>query len=235
MISVLCPSRGRPTFARDLLESMRATGVLLYNQLVLRLDDDDPSLAEYGNLVTGSDVTIIVGPRVVLSQCWNEAYDKAQNDIAMLCGDDIRFRTQGWDDRVASTILNCRDRLVLVHGDDGIQGDKVATHPFLHRAWVDVVGYFVPPIFASDWNDMWLTEVADKIGRRCYLPDVYTEHLHPVAGKHYLDQTHLERLDRHRAEDCDRLYRDTAGERLADAEKLRAAIVEGSYFDDPES
>lgn len=231
MISVLCPSRGRPTFARDLLESMRATGTFLGNQLVLRLDDDDPFLAEYRNIVHGSDVTTIVGPRVVLSQCWNEAFTRARNDVLMLCGDDIRFRTAGWDDRVVRTIDQCADRLVLVHGDDGIQHDRVATHPFLTRDWVDVVGYFVPPIFASDWNDMWLTEVADAIGRRCYLPDVYTEHLHPVAGKHYLDQTHLERMDRHRAEDCDRLYRETGEQRNADADKLRTAIEQRSSHD----
>lgn len=234
MISVLCPSRGRPTFARDLLESMRATGIMLYNQLVLRLDDDDPSLAEYGNLVTGSDVTIIVGPRVVLSQCWNEAYAKAGNDIAMLCGDDIRFRSYGWDNRVAETIHGWPDRLVLVHGQDGIQGDRVATHPFLHRAWVDVVGYFVPPLFASDWNDMWLTEVADGIGRRVYLPDVYTEHLHPVAGKHYFDQTHQERMARHQAEDCDRIYRETVEDRARDIQKLRLVIEEAAMTINPD-
>lgn len=225
MISVLCPSRGRPTFARDLLESMRATEQFHTNEIIFRLDDDDPMLAEYGNLLGGTDVQISIGPRVVLSKCWNEAYEFAHNDVLMLCGDDIRFRTQNWDDRVAMAFDGCDDRILLVHGEDGIQGDKVATHPFLSREWVDAVGYFVPPIFASDWNDMWLTEVARLIDRVCFLPDVYTEHLHPVAGKHYLDQTHLERLDRHRAEDCDRLYRETSEQRRADADKLRAAIT----------
>lgn len=226
VISILCPSRGRPTFARDLLESMRATSQ--DSTLILRLDDDDPSLPEYFDTVSGSDVQLHAGPRVVLSKCWNEAYGESITDLNMLCGDDIRFRTIDWDQQVIAAFEECPDRLLLVHGRDGIQDEKVATHPILHRKWVETVGYFVPPIFASDWNDMWLTEVADMIGRRLYLPSVYTEHLHPVAGKHYLDQTHLERLDRHRVEDCDRLYRETGDQRRADADKLRAAIERGA-------
>lgn len=227
MISVLCPSRGRSTFARELLESIRATAASNV-ELILRLDDDDPFLGEYADLVTGSDVRFLIGPRIVLSRCWNEAADAATADIMMLCGDDIRFRTADWDLRVHQEFSLCPDRLVLVHGRDGIQDAKVATHPFLHRRWVETVGYFVPPLFASDWNDMWLTEVADALGRRRYLPDIYTEHLHPAAGKYYLDQTHLERLARHSFWDCDRLYRETGTERSEDIAKLRAVIEKGT-------
>lgn len=224
MISVLCPSRGRPEFARDLLESIRATAATIGVQLVLRLDEDDPALERYAELVAGSDVTTIVGPRVVLSECWNEAAERAVWDVLMLCGDDIRFRTPHWDDRVMSVIWSVPDKIVLVHGRDGIQDDRVATHPFMHRRWMETVGYFVPPYFASDYNDMWLTEVADAIGRRQYLADLYTEHLHPVAGKYHLDQTHLERLDRHRQQNCDALYQNTAPERATDVAKLQAYI-----------
>ena len=42
------------------------------------------------------------------------------------------------------------------------------THGFLHRNWVETVGYFVPPYFSSDFNDTWLNEVADMIGRKIY-------------------------------------------------------------------
>lgn len=224
MISVLCPSRARPEQARELLETIRATAILQHVELILRLDDDDPYLADYADQVTGTDVTVLVDKRVVLSKCWNDAAAVARNDVLMLCGDDIRFRTEGWDKRVLETIYNEPDRLVLVHGRDGIQDDRVATHPFMHRRWMETVGYFVPPLFASDWNDMWLTEVADMIARRRYLVDVYTEHMHPVVGKGPMDQTHLERLERHRTQGVDQLYRDTADLRRQDADKLAAAI-----------
>lgn len=225
MISVLCPSRGRPEQARDLLDSIRASSATNGVELILRLDSDDPRLHDYGDLVTGSDVRIIVDQRVVLSQCWNDAAACASWDVLMLCGDDIRFRSLDWDKLVMDAIWSVPDHLVLVHGRDGIQDDRVATHPFLHRRWMETVGYFVPPLFASDYNDLWLTEVADMIGRRRYLPDIYTEHMHPVVGKGPMDQTHLERLERHRSEGVDQLYRDTVQNRQADADKLRAVIA----------
>lgn len=223
MISILCPSRGRPTGARELLDTIRATSTT-YVELIFRLDDDDPSLADYYDQASGSDVQFIVGPRIVLSACWNEAAEKAEGDILMQCGDDIRFRTIDWDRAVSEQFDTHRDKILLVHGRDGIQDDRVATHGFLHRRWMETVGYFVPPIFASDYNDLWLTEVADALGRRVYLPAVYTEHMHPVAHKAEYDLTHQERLTRHREQDCDALYRNTADQRATDVARLWSVI-----------
>jgi hypothetical protein len=121
------------------------------------------------------------------------------------------------------------DRIVLVYGRDGIHDRNLATHGFLHRRWVDTVGYFVPPLFASDFNDTWLDEVARAVGRRQYVPEVYYEHLHPAVGKAPMDRTHQERLQRHVRENCDQIWRDTAGLRKLDADKLRAAIEEYAH------
>lgn len=230
LISILCPTRRRPGQVRELVRTAIETAAYPERlQFVFYVDGDDPTRAEVQGLQTGGSianggVVVITGPRVVLSAMWNECYALAEGDVLMQCGDDIRFRTRHWDQQVLSQFLRYPDRIVLVHGEDGIQGKRIATHGFIHRRWVQTVGYFVPPRFASDYNDMWLTEVADAIGRRVYLPQVYTEHMHPVAGKGPLDRTHQERLERHNAQDCDRIWRDTKPERAADAAKLRAYI-----------
>ena len=116
------------------------------------------------------------------------------------------------------------DRILFVHGDDGIQGARIGTHGFLHQRWVDTVGYFVPPYFSSDYNDLWLTEVADAIGRRRYIPQVLTEHLHYSVGKSPVDANTRERLERHAADNVDERYRQLVGERDEDARKLREAM-----------
>ena len=230
LISILCPTRRRPDQVRELIKTALDTAPTYDRlQFVFYVDEDDPTRSEVQALQGRStslatSIVVVTGPRVVLSQMWNECYKLAEGDVLMQCGDDIRFRTPGWDEKVLVQFLAYPDRIVLVHGEDGIQGRQVATHGFIHRRWVQTVGYFVPPIFASDYNDMWLTEVADTIGRRVYLPKVYTEHMHPVAGKGPLDRTHQERLERHNQQDCDKLWRDTAAERRADAAKLRAYI-----------
>lgn len=225
-ISVLVPTRNRPDNVRRLLDSAYRTSALP-PEFAFYVDTDDPTThltmavgAEYG-------ARFILGSRIVLSEMWNELAKIATHDIFMHCGDDIIFRSHHWDQRVVNEFDQHPDKLILVHGDDGYQRERLATHGFYHREWVNVLGRLVPPYFSSDYNDLWNTEVADMVGRRVYLPDVLTEHMHPSAGKGELDQTHLERLERHQRDDVAALYAALAHERVADAAKLRRAITEG--------
>lgn len=238
LISILCPTRGRPNQVRELIHTALLTATYPDQiQFVFYVDEDDKHGAETIGILEQFDPhptsAVISGPRIVLSAMWNRCYEQARADVLMQCGDDIRFRTRDWDTAVLAQFLRFPDRIVLVHGQDGIQGATIATHGFIHRRWVQQVGYFVPPLFASDYNDLWLTYVADQLGRRIYLPDVYTEHMHPVAGKGPWDRTHSERDARHKAENCDQIWRDTVRERDADVAKLRA-YIEGFAFADRE-
>ena len=222
MISILCPTRNRTDSMLRLVRSARQTAS---NPVELEFifyvdDDDDASAVTADNL----DATAVRGPRIVLSEMWNRCWDEATRDVAMHCGDDIIFRSQNWDLHVLHAFERFPDKIALVHGRDGYQDQGLATHGFMHRRWVETLGYFVPPYFSSDYNDTWVTEVADAVGRRVYLPDVYTEHMHPVVGKGTWDQTHQERLARHSRDNVEQLYRDLLPKRLEDVAKLTAAI-----------
>ena len=116
------------------------------------------------------------------------------------------------------------DKIVLVHGRDGIQDAGLATMGFVHRRWVETLGYLCPPYFSCDYNDLWLTEVADALHRRVFLPDVLVEHMHPVVGKAPLDTTHQERLNRGSRDNVGALYSSLTPQRLGDVEKLRAVL-----------
>lgn len=226
-ISLLCPTRGRPQSMRRLVASVDETAAGPV-EIVFYLDEDDhESIAMAKELLDarGGGIVPIAGPRIVLSQMWNECYRHAGADVLMHAGDDIVFKTTRWDDLVIEAFEQHPDRIALVHGNDLLQGPNLATHGFLHRRWVEAVGYFVPPYFSSDWNDTWLTEVADAIGRRVYLPNLVTEHLHPLAGKATWDVTHQERLDRGARDDVAALYASKADERAADAAVLRSAMT----------
>lgn len=227
-ISILVPTRNRPDNVERLLESAYRTADLP-PEVWFYVDDDDPRRNESTIIMNRYGARWVCGERVVLSQMWNELATRAENDVMMHCGDDIVFRTQSWDTRVVEAFERVPDHLVLVHGDDGYQRSNIATHGFYHRNWIEVLGRFVPPYFSSDYNDLWLTEVADAVGRRVYLPDVYTEHMHPAAGKGELDQTHRERLERHERDGVAALYDRLAPERRRDVEALRDAIASGRY------
>lgn len=228
-ISILCPTRNRTEAMRRLVRSARETAANPTElEFIFYVDDDDDASAAVADEL---GATAVRGPRIVLSEMWNRCWDEATNDVAMHCGDDIIFRTPQWDLHVLYAFERHPDRLVLVHGRDGYQDANLATHSFIHRRWVEVLGYFVPPYFSSDYNDTWLTEIADAVGRRVYLPDVYTEHMHPVIGKGTWDKTHQERLARHQRDNVEQLYRDLLPKRLNDIAKLTAAIRVGGSVD----
>jgi len=222
MISVLCPTRGRPDNVKRLVESARETAANPDDvEFIFYIDGDDPDSLQMADAL---GVRSIVGDRIVLSEMWNWCWREAKHDIFMQCGDDIIFRTGNWDAEVLAAFSLIPDKIALVHGRDGFQDANLATHGFLHRNWTDAVGYFVPPYFSSDYNDLWLTEVADALGRRVYLEQIYTEHMHPVVGKAPLDQTHQERLVRHSNDNVEAIYREKKSERQGDVAKLNAAI-----------
>ena len=225
MISLLVPTRGRPQQLAAMWYSAMDTAQDPNDlELVIRIDDDDRSYNELMEHRPPGNVAWLVGPRIVLSELWNEAWRVANGEIFMHCSDDIRFRTNDWDTRVIRAIGEYDDRILFVHGRDGIQDNNCGTHGFISKDWTDAVGYFVPPYYSSDYNDLHLTIVADKLGRRRYDPEIFTEHMHPVANKGPMDQTHLDRLARHNIDQVDRIWVEKAYTRDEDAAKLAAVI-----------
>lgn len=230
LISILVPSRDRAIQHARMVRS--AVDLATYPrrlEFVTYLDQDDRSLGSYWHerpdYYDGSSGQVIIGERIVLSEMWNLCYERSHGEIVMHCGDDIIFRTPGWDVEVRKAFAQSSDKILLVHGDDcSPNTDALATHGFLHRRWVETVGYFVPPYFSSDWNDVWLTEVADMIGRRVKIP-IITEHMHYSFGKADRDENTAEREERGARDGVVELYENTAHERVEDASKLRAVLA----------
>lgn len=238
VISLCVATRGRPEQLQAMWTSAldTATHPELV-QLCIRIDEDDPSMVRpapsgSGKLVgvhppTGGALPVYwhCGPRGNLSACWNEALVGAEGGILWHGNDDVLFRTQRWDQNIRDAFRAIPDRIGCVHGRDGIHNQHQATLGFYSREWVDTLGYLIPPYFSCDWGDTWLSWCADQIGRRVFLDDVYTEHMHPAAGKAPVDQTHQERMARGAADQVDALYQRLEPERQADVAKLRQAIA----------
>lgn len=223
MISLLLPSRGRPDQLRRFYDSAMETASIPKDiEVVVYVDNDD----------VGYDYRLPRlrynrGDRIILSQMWNKCHEIALGPIYGHMGDDIIFRTPGWDVMVKDAFRKFPDRIAFVYGDD-VSGNGVnfGTHGFIHKRWIDTVGYFVPPYFSSDYNDTWLNDVSSLIDRHVYV-DMKTEHMHFVFGKGEKDKTHEERLARHSNDRVDEIYAGKKQEREADAAKLRAFI--GAY------
>ncbi len=231
-ISILCPTRKRPENVFRLLESIKSTALNFESVEILFYVDEDDCLIqslfatkEFNKF--SKNITVISGKRILLSEMWNICYQKSESDILMQCGDDIVFKTNSWDDFVLNAFENINDKIVLVHGSDGINTSNFGTHVFLHRNWCEAVGYLIPPYFSSDYSDLWLNEIATCIGRKLYVP-ILTEHLHPANLKADYDMNYYENLRRGVRDNVKLLYDITKKERDIDMLKLKLKIIESA-------
>jgi hypothetical protein len=159
-----------------------ATGEI---EVVARVDDDSAYPPD-------DRVTFVRGPRplvdgyVRMSGLWNEAWQHATGDIAMLCGDDVIFHTKGWDAKVEKAFDKFPDRIGMVYCHAGMEERPVL--PFVSREWTDVAG-FVPKDLQGWFSDEWLWSIAAEIGRVIYLDAVLIKHEQAIHG---MDQTYFD-------------------------------------------
>ena len=179
-ISILVPTRKRPKNVRRIVSSIlnnahepNQTEILFY------IDEDDDTFPDD---ILQHNIRKIVGPRLWLSIMQNILYFNCRGEIIMYAGDDVVFSTPNWDQIVRSEFNKFEDKLILLYGDDRAwYGDKIAIHGFLHRNWINLLGYFVTPLRNSAY-DMWHTENARKLGRLVYVPSLVFEHIHYRQG-----------------------------------------------------
>ena len=161
MISFCCPSRGRPEFAKRLVDT--ATETQKYDtEFLFYLNDDDEKLEQYKDLL--DEKHYVVGPNQSTCFSWNLMCDKATNDIVMLMGDDVQVQTQDWDKLIADQFSRFTDKILMVVPSDGrkkgtknleketkLWGDDPlpAAHFAVHKNWTNTskCGSFVP----TDW------------------------------------------------------------------------------------
>jgi hypothetical protein len=174
MISLCVPTRGRPARFRHMLRSARTTAVGPI-EVCAWLDVDDPSDYPEDPLVRyGRGPRPYVDGSLCTSGLWNEAWTLATGDIAMLAANDIFFHTPGWDASVVEAFSKVDDDVLMVYADDGTRR-KAPVNPFVHRRWIEAVG-FTPPDFQGWYADNWIWTLAAELGRVAFLKQVRIAH-----------------------------------------------------------
>lgn len=224
MISIIVPTRKRPNQFTRLVDNIVDTVSDIQNvELLVYIDDDDdesiPALTAAAERI---DINAVQGNKLIGSQMYNELGKIARGDILMFGADDIVFGNSLWDLVVQDEFDKFEDKILLVYGNDGFQNGRIATHGFIHRYWMELVGYVLPPKLASAYTDEWVTDLAIRVGRNKYLPNLMVEHLHPAAGKAPTDETYQKRIEV--AGDIGAYYKSLEPDRVRDAETLKAFI-----------
>jgi hypothetical protein len=221
MISICLPSRGRPEFFKAMCMSALDTASDPDDiEFVVYRDDDDLSVYEYtGKHKEGR------GERSSIKQSgmYNECYKVAEGPIYMFAADDIIFYTKGWDKIVKEVFNKSVDKILFAHPDSEYTDEYGNPHlgavGFLHKNWIDTVGYFMPPYFEALYADNWINNLAMRVNRKVVLQSIVINH---VSAKQ--DTTKTESL-RHAAE-SKTLYltKEKEMERTRDADLLQSFI-----------
>lgn len=213
---VIVPSRGRPQNAEALARAVFDTAERDDTRFILAVDDDDPHRASYLEVARRWQGVLIFipGPRLRLAGTLNaiatQMAARPENAAIGFMGDDHRPRTLGWDRRIRDALATPPSSPTgpgpaFAYGNDLVHGERIPTSIFMTKSVVSTLGYVVPtarptstdrnptapPLTHLHLDTVW-REWATAIDRRCYLPGVVIEHVHPIAGKAAWDDGYAE-------------------------------------------
>jgi hypothetical protein len=165
LISLFCPSRGRPKAAQELLDSFLATKALPTTELVFLVDADDDSGQTYpGNVRWGEPTGDPTGPL-------NRAAVTSTAEIVGFIGDDSRFETAGWDALVEAQLRSPG----FCWADDGHDIPWPSTI-FVSKKIVNALGWLALPSLKRGYFDVVWIELAARSGMTRKLPRVMIRH-----------------------------------------------------------
>lgn len=189
MISILHPSRQRPEKSQTTIQRWRQRAYATDYQIIVSLDDDDPTIERYQNL-HDPEVVIIINKNRSAVDAINAAANVAMGDILVVVSDDTDCPI-AWDDKIIQACKGREDFVLKVN--DGIQ-PWIITMPIMDRKYYERFGYVYFPEYLHCFCDTEFTHVADISNRVIWRNDIMFTHLHYCVGKNKKDQIN-ERAD----------------------------------------
>ena len=190
MFSIVIPTRGRPKLAENLIKSVKNTQVFT-NEILFYISEDDPVRDEYLSMFEKNKFsTYYVGRPYDCPILWNILAARVSNEYIILCGDDVLFKTKGWDEKILNKFNEYPDNIyvggcqelplpVLVK-DYGSPHNwpywNITCHPIMHIKLAEILGYFVPPYFRHNMIDVWMSFLGIGLGRYFWFNDIRMEH-----------------------------------------------------------
>ncbi len=180
-ILILCPSYGRPENAARMYDSFMQMSVA-GSKLLFVLDQYDESARLYRDVPTLSLPESAGGNMVERT---NAALKYVDASVFGWMGDDMMFRTFGWD----SMVLDAEAEHPVVYVNDLQQQELKATSVFVSRSVVRKLGWLLPPWSVHLYVDDAWVRLSERLGG-IYLPEPVIEHMHPYVDKAEWDDTY---------------------------------------------
>lgn len=157
--------------------------------------------------------------QIHLSFLWNQLYKKAYYSILGFFGDDVLYKTKGWDKEVRKEFE--KDRAILFSCNDvHIQKGRLATLFFTHRCVHEKIGFYLNPIFRRWFMDTFWDNAFRRAGKMKYHEDILTEHLHGDKFPERRDDIWKKMDNNFVKEDINRWHQNTTRDEIFHAEKV---------------
>lgn len=171
----------------NLLRFIAAYGITEASEPVLVLvDEDDDS---YDRIVMPPTFRMErIPPGCTASKRANIQFERYPNEpYYAIMGDDVVPMTKHWDRKLKAAAGEWK----IAYCADGIQNERLATHPFIGGELVRAQGFVEEPMMRDWYADNCRMDVGNALGLLVYLDDVEYDHQHHTTGKSLLDTTYL--------------------------------------------
>lgn len=213
MISVLCPTRGRPTRLIRSIASIRGLAAGPIEILAMADPDDEPTQTAIKDLGLPLHVASQRYGYGRLSEYYNQLAAAAAGDWLLLWNDDALMETPSWDQRIIELPAH-----VLVAFPGSNHGTDLNTFPAVRRWAVDTVGHFSLSVHA----DTWWQDIGHGLDAQQRI-DVFIRHERDDLIGAQRDQTRQDALHSYRRHDY--WTPEMIALRQADINTLRRATV----------
>jgi hypothetical protein len=154
-------------------------------EVLMLVDADDPTLQDYLDSNMAVRVLAIrLGYTGSLNAIASEV--ASEHSIIGAFGDDVIFRTSGWDRKVTQTLANPG----IAYGDDRIHGRNHPSAVWMSTVIYQALGWLALPATTHQWADDGWKRLGQKLGILRFIPNVVVEHMHPGVGKAEWDETY---------------------------------------------
>ena len=190
MISLLCPTKGRPEKFKRMCQSAHATAGTDIEILATGSEEDEQDYGMRNCLICCSFITSSDFPTVMKWNYLASLADKESN-LLMLAADDIVFESDGWGEALENHYksLDRSKRIHVYHLRDS-RDDSGTPHPIVTREYMDSIGFFLCPIFLHWFVDTWTVEIAKACGCFTHMKDFLLTH-DKSSDRGEPDETHL--------------------------------------------
>lgn len=177
-ISVLMPTRGRPDGLASVFESFRET--VEHKQLFdiwLYVDDDDALTLDYIKSEAWKAYGLAINWHVakrstsmgdMLNQLWQHC--STNPGFYFPFPDDYIVVTQHWDSVLRQATSSFEDGVMLGFLPDNTARPHQVTFPIPSSGWLNVLGYFTTNRFFYWFDDQWVDEIGQMVGRKVMIP-----------------------------------------------------------------